>query len=105
MNLIKNLKYTKVKHVTQRDFYNCGLFVGFFCEALLTNKDLDGNISIADYRTVIRNTLIEFIPDMKNACYHCEYGATDAAFELLNCKRKICSNCATTIYEDNGPHA
>lgn len=103
---IKNLPYNnltvkKLKHLTQVDGYNCGVYTIYFFSKICENGALDDWVDINNYRTDLKTLLLTNSDPIKLKCLYCfnETKNKEDYFKCRTCLRCIHNHCIQTIAE------
>ena len=88
-----------IKRDFQTDYYNCGIFVCQYVEAILEDKPLINLPDPDEHRIFIKNKIIEYSDDMKEICVHCGLYVEPNSFLCQKCKRPACDDCYIFYYK------
>lgn len=94
------IKLSFVNHVKQADSYNCGTFVVYFFERLVRGESLTYDLNTAEYRSHLKDVLLQNSVNMKQLClYCCQIVDITNSFQCRSCVRYIHDKCLLSVRE------
>lgn len=91
-----NFSVEFLHHITQKDTYNCGVYILYFCQQFIQNKSLGEPLDIMLFRDELKKYLLTCSSDVSQMCLVCGDIVADS-FNCMTCFRKFHKKCTSYI--------
>lgn len=86
-----------IKHETQKDAYNCGMFVAHYAKAYLQNMPMNAVGNMNTERVYFKYLLLSKMSSTE-CCFYCNRTVTVDDSHCQFCERKCCTICSKNKY-------